>query len=169
MGWFLVSFSVTVVHRVTTIYRAVIYRFDCMLKQRKLQHQLKMKQNTSNIIYLGVWNVQDTGCTLFLYYIVPAFDSITCLSLAFVQDTGCTLFFCYIMRAFDFMICFVACLCVRHWLYSIFILLHCVSLWFYNLLCFLLSCKTLYWLCTIFILQLHCISLWFYIRQSDAI
>ena len=28
-GWFLESRSVTVVHRVTAIYRAVIYRFDC--------------------------------------------------------------------------------------------------------------------------------------------
>ena len=30
-GRFLSSCSVTVIHRVTAIYRTVIYRFDCML------------------------------------------------------------------------------------------------------------------------------------------
>ena len=50
-------------------------------------------------------------------------------------------------RAFGFIICFVSCFCARHWLYTIFIL-HCASLWFYNLLCFLFSCKTLHWVCT---------------------
>ena len=28
-GWFLGSCSVIVVHRVTAMYRAIIYRFDC--------------------------------------------------------------------------------------------------------------------------------------------
>ena len=118
--------------------------------------------------------MQDTGCTLFLYFIVSAFRFMICLvscfcvrhwlytifilhhaslwfykllSLAFVQDTGCTLILCYIVSAFDVIIYFVSCFCTRHWLYTIFIL-HCVSLWFYNLLCFLFSCKTLYWLYT---------------------
>ena len=48
--------------------------------------------------------MQDTGSTIFLYYIVSAFDFIICCVSYFRARhcTGCTLFLSYIVSAFDF-------------------------------------------------------------------
>ena len=39
-GQFLRSCSVTIIQRVTTIYRAITYRFDCKRKSIMLNHNL---------------------------------------------------------------------------------------------------------------------------------
>ena len=58
-----------------------------------------------------------TGCTIFLFYFVSAFDFITCSVSCFCarQYTGYILFLFCLVSAFDFIICFVFCFCARQY------------------------------------------------------
>ena len=49
-GWFLGSCSATVIHRVTAIYRAVIYRFDCQYSALCLRVSFVLMQSEKVIL-----------------------------------------------------------------------------------------------------------------------